>query len=709
MRVAFILENIQRALVAKARFTMRTRLRPMKALIVIDRIREFFLAATTYVVIPVSFLFGLITSRGDVAQGDWGIPITASAALSDLKYRLFVWQFGGFGEGGTGRFGFPFFPLLNAALAPLGLVGGTEVKVLSVSLVALGGITTYILARSFGLGFFSSFLSGLFFMTTPVVFNWLVFGWIYYLIAYDLIPVMILVTKKFLETNDIRYALINGIILSIATAQPTFILVYPLLAFLFALFESRGNRKIIVRGLIITTISLSIWLLTSLSFFTSYNNAGTFSFYLGDYHGVIQAQFRNLSSLLNPIRLWGSTFNYQFETYFPKDLVLLSFMPLLIAALGILLRPRDRRVLFFAVAYLFVYVSCQLTNNLSYLVYNLPYGTIFEAPSIFLIPASLGLALLIGFTNQSISRTIVKFKNVASRVLVRNVSSIIILILIISAAIPWWTGQASGNPIPGPPVKLNMYQIPSGYREWSNVVAADDEYFVLYVPLSPNPQIMNTSYFSLPFEGVNGGVFTQINNLPYVSFSNTTLLLNDLVKGDSQVGEIWGSYSIKYIVVYTNVQSAYNMTDLINRLSKQSGIVKVASLPDVVVYKNEYAKPVIYTNSPNATTQITYNDPSSYKVLANSTSPYLLVLNQVFASGWIASVNGTALPNEAHLKDDNGFNSWYINYTGTMTIDIYYEPQTIYFMSTIVSTIVLVVIVLYLVLATVKDVRRAHR
>ncbi len=684
------------------------RIQALKAISFTTNTREFFLVLVGYVTISVFFLFGLIISRGDVAQSDWGIPLTASAALNNFRSFLSVWQYNGFG--GVNRvWGFPFFTLLNAALAPLGFVGGTEIKVLSVSLVALGGITAYILAKSFGLNFFSSFLSGLFFMTTPVVFNWLMVGWIYYLIAYGLLPLMILSTKKFLETNDVRYALINGIILSVATAQPTFILVFPLLGFLFVLFESRGNPKIILRGLILTFVSLSVWFLTSLSFFTSYNNTGTFSFYQGNYFSVIQAQFGHLSSLVNPIRLWGSTFNYQFETYFPKELIFLSFVPVLVAMLGILLRPRDRRVLFFSLAYLFVFVPYETYVNLHYLVYNLPYGSIFEAPSIFLVPASLGLALLIGYANQNISRSSAKFDNIASRRRVRNAFSIIILILVISPGIPWWTGQTSGNPIPGPPVKLNLYQVPTGYSEWSKTVTVDDEYFVLYIPLAGNAEITNTSYFSLPYEGVNGGIFTQVNNLPYISASNTTLLLSELFDGSSEVAESWGSYSIKYIVVYTNVQSTYNMDALLSRLSTQSGIVKVANLPDVVVYQNEYAKPVIYTDNSNVTTQIIYHDPTSYKVLANSTSPYLLVLNQAYSSGWVASVNGTTLPTVAHIKEDNGFNGWYVNYTGAMTINIYYEPQTTYFVSTLLSTVGLITILLYLVLSTVIGVRRARK
>jgi hypothetical protein len=681
-------------------------IKAMKALIVNTKIREFFTAATVYVAISVFFLFGLITSRGDAAQQDWEIPLTVSAALNNAHSISFVWSYNAFG--GVNRvLGFPFFTLLNASLAPLGFVGGAEIKLLSLFLVALAGITMYVLARSFRLGVFSSFLSGLFFMTTAVVFNWLMFGWIYYLIAYDLLPLMILATKKFLETNDLRYALINGIILSIALSQPTFILIYPLLGFLFVIFESKFNLKMILKGLLLTVISLSICLLTVLSFFTSYNSAGTFSFYQGDFFHATLAQFSHLSSLLNPVRLWGSTWNYQFETYFPKEIALLSFVPVILAIIGVLLRPRDRRILFFLVCYMFAFISYESYANLHFLVYNLPYGSIFEAPSIFLVPASIGLALLIGYTNQTISRISAKFKNVASRRIVRNISSIIILIIIILAATPWWTGQTSGNPIPGPPTKLNLYPIPSGYIEWSNVVTADNEYFVLYLPPSIfNAQITNTSYFSQLYEGVSG-VFTSVNNLPYVSASNNTMFVNELINGSSEVGESWGSYSIKYIVVYTNVQSIYNMTNLLSRLSTQSGIVKVANLTDTVVYQNNFAKPIVYANSSSTSTEITYHDPTTYKVQAHSTSPYFLVLNQIYSAGWTASVNGTKLT--THIEDSNGFNSWYVNYTGNMSIDLYYEPQTTYIASMIASIVVIISVSVYVILATVRNVKQARK
>ena len=119
----------------------------MKPLINNSRFREFLLAATAYVIVSVFFLFGLIINNGNAAQADWNIPLTASAAIGDFHSLLFVWSYNGFGGVSGGCFGFPFFPLLNAALAPLGFVGGAEIKLLSVFLVAISGITAYLLSR----------------------------------------------------------------------------------------------------------------------------------------------------------------------------------------------------------------------------------------------------------------------------------------------------------------------------------------------------------------------------------------------------------------------------------------------------------------------------------------------------------------------------------------------------------------------------------
>lgn len=73
-------------------------MRLRKELIGFAGLREFLVAAVVYVTISVFFLIGLIVNRGTVAQGDWNIPITPSAAQGDFRSLLFVWSNNGFGD-----------------------------------------------------------------------------------------------------------------------------------------------------------------------------------------------------------------------------------------------------------------------------------------------------------------------------------------------------------------------------------------------------------------------------------------------------------------------------------------------------------------------------------------------------------------------------------------------------------------------------------
>jgi hypothetical protein len=94
----------------------------------------------------------------------------------------------------------------------------------------------------------------------------------------------------------------------------------------------------------------------------------------------------------------------------------------------------------------------------------------------------------------------------------------------------------------------------------------------------------------------------------------------------------------------------------------------------------------------------------------NSTLPFLLTLSQSYSTGWVASVNGTTLPSADHIKEENtDFNGWLINSNGTMTIDLKYKLQTTYFSSLLVSSGILIGILLYLLLATLKNVKKTRR
>ena len=162
------------------------------------------------------------------------------------------------------------FSIPSALFAHLGFFGGAEIKILAVGLVAIGGWLAHLMCRSFGISRFSSFLSGLFFMTTAIVFDYLMFGWTYNIISYDLLPLFILVTKKGLEASSMRLAVASGVILAIALMYSQAVLFFvPILA-LIVLFTVGINSKKLVRGLLYSFITMGIGALSYAYFFTSY-------------------------------------------------------------------------------------------------------------------------------------------------------------------------------------------------------------------------------------------------------------------------------------------------------------------------------------------------------------------------------------------------------------------------------------------------------
>jgi hypothetical protein len=80
------------------------------------------------------------------------------------------------------------------------------------------------------------------------------------------------------------------------------------------------------------------------------------------------------------------------------------------------------------------------------------------------------------------------------------------------------------------------------------------------------------------------------------------------------------------------------------------------------------------------------------------------VLNQVFDSGWTASVNGNPIPSSNHFQFDDFFNAWQVSSIGQLTIKIYYQPQTNYFAGVLISIVTFYGASAYLIAITIKSV-----
>lgn len=249
--------------------------------------------------------------------------------------------------------------------------------------------------------------------------------------------------------------------------------------------------------------------------------------------------------------------------------------------------------------------------------------------------------------------------------------------------------------ISGPPTKLNLAEIPRGYFNWTNAVNANDNYFVLYWPIGGNIEIENNSTFNATYEGISNPIY-KINSIPFVNEIEGPFnySLQSLFNNNSQIAKQWGLMSIKYIVVLTNTSTDYTWNSLSDKLRNQTGINEVAKLPGIIVFEDEYAMPIIYSNTTNL--NITYHDPTNYKVSANSTTPFYIIFNQIYDSDWTLFVNGKELPNTAHIKINDFFNGWYVNSTGPSTLDLYYKEQSTYIITLVISMSVFFGVLFYI-------------
>ena len=88
----------------------------------------------------------------------------------------------------------------------------------------------------------------------------------------------------------------------------------------------------------------------------------------------------------------------------------------------------------------------------------------------------------------------------------------------------------------------------------------------------------------------------------------------------------------------------FSSNEVLSDLNESQGIVEIFSFPGAIVFEDQYAKPIVYSNSTNASVDIISVDLTYYKIAANCTSPFTLIFNQVYNLGWTASVNGNPIP-----------------------------------------------------------------
>ena len=615
--------------------------------------QEYVWVPLTYLLISVIALFRLLITPGVVSQGDWGIPLTSTAAIHSFLSGFYIWQLYGFGSPGSSFF---YFNLLYPVLSPLGFYGGGMVKAISVGYLFISGTGMYFFVREQGAGRAASFISGLVYMLSPMVLDQLVYGWINYLMGYTLLPFFLLLLLKFMKKKDIRYVLVAGVIEALALWRPSEIVTYTLLSLVLSVIY--GYKSRIARGFLFTLGSTAIALASNVYYFFPLSFSGTLksASNAGSFLGSL-IQYHRLASIPVLLRLGGLYMNSIYSSYFTSWSYPFLYIVLIFVPIAILLNQRNRAAYFFLASYLLLFLGYFVYKNYSFFVYHIPYGVILEGLNPLLFPGAIGLAGLVGYSVEGILR----------KKRVRAVALVAFFIVSVWAY-PWWTGQFVGPQKSGVPQRLSLYEVPNAYLDWNKALNATQG-FVLYYP-EGGYVVTNYGNFS---HAESGAIFTGTNGLPSLSPDASSAVVFQIISGYN-ASDVLGQLGIRYFVIYPNVFSVYNLTKITEALNESMGIEIVKGLRYVNVYEVTGAKPIIYSNSSSMT--VISSSPTEYTLRVDG--PSKITLLQSYSPQWVAYANGTELRNQRTIIYGFSFNSWTLNGNQTYRVKIIYEPQLAY-------------------------------
>jgi hypothetical protein len=166
--------------------------------------------------------------------------------------------------------------------------------------------------------------------------------------------------------------------------------------------------------------------------------------------------------------------------------------------------------------------------------------------------------------------------------------------------------------------------------------------------------------------------------------------------------------------------SLYNNTYALERLYVGDNIIDHVTLDEMCkvaedsqwnilqhsVFINSTSTPQIQTNKTltlPANFTWTERSPTSYEAHAESKGTFFLVLLESYDPNWRLYVNGSAIPEAAHLKVNAFANGWLIDSTGNLAIRVEYETQSL-FTTSIAASIALPA--LLLVFLSRKEIRK---
>jgi hypothetical protein len=622
-----------------------------------------------------------------IAAGDFSMPLNR---LRSFTANFYLWDSRALGASN---------PRILALTIPLwayfafsqyiGLSVISTEKILFYFLFTVSGLSMYYLTTTmlgkYKFKHLAGLISGLIYMLNPYVAIIIMPVRQISFMIYALLPLVLGIFIKGLnEKRQCKFAVIAAFVMLLATSvfvDPSFVPLtfLPLLIYLIFFVLTNPRLKALFSAVRFTTIFIVTWILFNLYWLIpdAYFSSSELSKVANAYSSVgVQAGVQlDSAPILGAFRLlgyWGLNSGYKGDPYFvwasayqTSLLICVSFLLPFLAFILLLLKPKDKNVLFFA---FFAIIGLFLVNGSysplgQWIFSSIPlFDVFFRTPYLrFGMYVTLAYAFLIGFALSEIFNILTpRLKKIRIRVrpVINGLPIVFLLFLIVGVfAFPLWTGDAIR---PGTAVIPSArYQMPPYYQTASNWLGTDQSDFkILVLPISA----LGDAELKWANGGYNGpypagwlfpkAVITSSTDGNGIAGMAAQLIINNQTIAASKILALM---NVKYVLFQNDTNWLYleNNTSWISTspeqfqsiLNKSNALTLEKTFGQLLFYKNNYWQPAQFYSASTSIlsdgnlNELTQIEARNYFVPSNS----IVVLSNQLVSSQISVLPMTAV------------------------------------------------------------------
>lgn len=499
-----------------------------------------------FVAITVIFRDFLMSS-GIIMGGDWSLPATSLQIDSYLRTCSFAWSESLFGNRGLCLSSLIVI-VPEKIFQMMGIGAEVFPKIMIIFLFETAGFFSYLLLRKLGTQKAIAFFGGLIYFTTPIFFDYLLMGWFFIILFLSSLPLVILFFVKAIEHKNPVWLFLNAFVF-LFVVQPQAILWVPIIWICFILYLVK-TKEDLKRFIIYSSAGILLYF-----FINAYWFLGLF--FIPDPKIVGSDIVKSAVSIgtsgyftpINFVRLFGASYNFQFETIIRKSpLVVFSFLLPFLSFLSLVFNKNKKLSLSLGILAILPFFLYFLNINREWMLI-IPFSNVFRDISRFTVihtfAYSVLAALFVNYVSQNTNRK------------KAFIFTAILFVLWFISVFPWWRGDLTAwQEGIGPDIRIRTKVFPKEYDQAENLLSKEKaDAKVLYLPAGgtvsfKDNQKFNGSYkeirdvYSL-FPPLPGSFSVSDKNSKEPVVSLTRFLFTDI---DERLYSFLKIANVKYIV-----------------------------------------------------------------------------------------------------------------------------------------------------------------